>query len=112
MEPGADLVDRRRDFTRSREIASRRNRVARGINEHILLLHYSVYPLCLQNLFRLEAIEKDPKSATNHHLRRSAPAAHAPGKSEAWRPVAAIMNVVLRLEAQTIAERNIWPHLQ
>ena len=71
-----------------------------GLLQNVLLLYYPIHPLGLQDLFRFEPVIKNSKPAANDSLGLAVPATHSPGKSETWRPIAAIMDVALRLEPQ------------
>src|ERR1051325_565955 len=82
-----------------------------GIDQDKLLLHNSVHSFCLQDLFGLEAIVKYSKAATDNRLGCSASAAHCPGKSDARRPITAVVNIILAFESQAVTQRQVRPSM-
>ena len=112
MQPGIDLVDGRRAYAGCAATGNHqrhsKTREASWIVDDELLLGNSVQPFRLQKLLGLEAVVENSETAAQDHFRRRIPAANSPRNSQARRPVAMIVDVVLRLKAQASAESDVW----
>src|SRR5215471_13968991 len=93
-----------------RKIAIGRDGKAGRIVDDELLLDHTVHQFGLQDLFRLKAVIKHSEAAADDHLRRSALATHAPGKSNAGRPIRAVGDVILSFKSQAIAQGDVGPY--
>ena len=71
-----------------------------GIVDDELLLHDAIHAIGLQDLLGLKAIVENSKAAADDNFWRGASSADSPGKSQARRPVAVIMNVILGFKTQ------------
>jgi len=78
----------------------------------ILLLGDAIQAVRIQNQVLGEAVVEQAKPAAQYGFRRAlSSSANAPGKAEPGRPVAMIVNGVLRFKAQSAAEGEIGTNL-
>ena len=82
-------------------------RVAARILQNGLLLHHTVDAVRLEHIADAEAVIEVAEAAPDHILGGLAVALQSVGKSEARRPVAVIVNLILCLPAQAVGERQV-----
>src|SRR5260370_14330095 len=74
------------------------------------LLGDPVQQLRVQHPLGLKSSVENPEASAHHHFRRRTPATNAPRNPNPRRPVAVIMNFILRLKAQSVAQSKVRPH--
>src|ERR1700733_3788692 len=84
--------------------------VRRGILHYILLLIDAILANRLQHVGVLEAVEEPAVATTNDRLCRFALAINSPGKGETWSEVSVVVDPVLSLIADSIAQREVRTH--